>query len=169
MKAVRFILGCFICFVMASFSQCAPAEKLLNTAPLDIQQVYFQKWIAGVEGGGSGLNIFIPVEESAIVLDSVFFRGKGAKLEYQASNPTQYIGRFISDFNKKKDVIISSDPKDEMQNELPKKDPSFPFEINDNQCVVSYKEGGTTKYFKIDGVIEKQGIPYPGAPPIKDN
>ena len=152
---------------MASFSQCSSAKKIQEEAPLALGQVYCQSWIAGIEGGGAGLNIYIPTVNSSVELDSVYFRGKTAKLEIKSLNQTIYIGRFISDLNKKKDIVMSSEPNAEYGNEMPKITQKVPFELKENECVISYKDGNTTKYFKIDNVIEKELIPYPSAPPNK--
>ncbi len=153
--------------VMASFSQCSSAKKLQKKAPLDLDQVYCQKWVAGIEGGGAGLNIFIPVKDNSVILDSVYFRGKATKLEVKNQNAKIYIGRFISDFNKKKDIVMSNEPNAEFGNEMPTHIQMIPFELKENECVISYKDGKTTKYFKVDNVVEKDLIPYPSAPPNK--
>ena len=153
--------------VMASFSQCSSAKRIQEKAPLELGQVYFQNWIAGFEEGGAGLNIYIPTVNSSIELDSVYFRGKTAKLEIKSLNQTIYIGRVISDLNKKKDIVMSSEPNAEYGNEMPKIPQKIPFELKDNQCVISYKDGKTTKYFMVDNVVEKELIPYPSAPPNK--
>jgi len=152
---------------MASFSQCSSAKKLQKSAPLHLGQVYCQVWIAGIEGGGAGLNIFIPVKDNSIILDSVYFRGQAAKLEVKSQNEIIYIGRFISDFNKKKDIIMSNEPYAEYVNEMPEISQKIPFVLKDNECVISYKDGKTTKYFKVDNITEKDLIPYPSAPPNK--
>ncbi len=153
--------------ILASFSQCSSSKNLQKNAPLELAQVYFQKWIAGVEGGGSGLNIFIPVTDNSIVLDSVYFRGKAAKLELKQQDSMFYVGRFISDLNTKKDIIMSNEPYAEYGNEMPKTSIKIPFELKENECVISYKEGKETKYFKVDNIVEKDLIPYPNAPPNK--
>jgi len=164
-KTISFLM--IMLLVMASFSQCSSAKKIQQTAPLDLGQVYCQKWIAGIVGGGAGLNIFIPTEDTSIELDSVYFRGKAVKLELKNQNEIIYIGRFISDFNTKKDLIMSNEPNAEFGNEMPKMAQKIPFELKDNECVISYKDGITTKYFKVDNVVEKDLIPYPSAPPKK--
>jgi hypothetical protein len=165
LKTISFSILTLI--VMASFSQCSSIKKIQQTVPLDLGQVYYQAWIAGIEGGGAGLNIYIPTEDNSIELDSVYFRGKAAKLEFKNQNGIIYIGRFISDFNKKKDIVMSNEPNTEFGNEMPKMPPKIPFELKDNECVISYKEGKKTKYFKVSNIVEKDLIPYPSAPPNK--
>ena len=151
-------------FVMLGFSQCSSTKKLQAEAPLTIGKVYYQVWIAGIEGGGSGLNIFIPAKNTSIVLDSVYFRGKAAKLETKPIDKSLYIGRFISQSNKRQDIIMSSDAKAEYGNKPPIIYKQIPFELKDDECVISYIEGNKAKYFKIVNVVEKASKHYPMAP-----
>ncbi|WP_353777064.1 hypothetical protein [Winogradskyella sp. 3972H.M.0a.05] len=161
-KKIAFLIIGFI--VMTSFSQCSSSKNLQKQAPLSFGEVYCQAWAGGVEAAGTGLNIFIPAEvkqTNNIALDSVYFRGKAVKLEAKEFNGTvTYIGRFVSKPNTTKDIIISNDPKEESENkiELPK---PIPFELQDNECVVSYIENDEVKYFKINNVVERQQINYP--------
>jgi len=151
-------------FIMVSFSQCSSAQKLQKNAPTALGNVYCQSWIAGVQGGGAGINIFIPIEDTSIVLDSVYFRGKAAKLATKPQNTKLFIGRFMSDFNKPDDMS----PEFGNKKDTPKVEEKIPFELKDNQCVVSYKDGDITKYFKVENVVEKASIPRPSAPPIRN-
>jgi hypothetical protein len=153
--------------IMFSFSQCSSQKKLQQKSPVQLKEVYCQSWVAGVKGGGSGMNIFIPVEtitDKDIELDHVFFRGKASKLTTKPQNKTLYIGRFKNTANSKQDIVMSSDAKQEYGNKMPEATEEIPFELKDDECVVSYKVGSKTKYFKIENVVEKQSIPYPSAP-----
>jgi hypothetical protein len=165
--------------VMASFSQCLSSKELQpkdsNTyvfhAFKGIDNIYYQSWIAGIEGGGSGINIFITTNDEipeGLILDSVYFRGKAAKLEVKPNDKMLYIGRFKTGFNVMKQVIVmSSDSKEEYGNQLPKVETKTPFDLKDNECVVSYKKGDETQYYKIENIIEKQAQHFPSAPPNK--
>ncbi|NRA93632.1 MAG: hypothetical protein HRU26_13300 [Psychroserpens sp.] len=128
------------------------------------ENVYAQKWVAGVKGGGSGINVFIPVMENSIMLDSIYFRGQVAKLHFNKDPQPMYIGRFLTDFNQKADMILSTDMKEESKNRnLPLKQ-KLPFELLGNECVVSYSEGGKTMYYKITDIEIKDPAHYPSAP-----
>ena len=165
MKAIKKIISVtLLSFVILGFSQCSSVKKLQAEAPLTIGKVYYQKWVAGIQGGGSGLNIFIPAKDTSIVLDSVYFRGKAVKLETKPQDKSIYIGRFISKFNQKHDIVMSSDSTAEYGNKLPIVDEHIPFELAPNECVVSYIDGNKIKYFKIDNVVEKESIHFPMAP-----
>lgn len=156
--------------IMTSFSQCSSAQKLQKEAPVKFGTAYYQHWVAGIQGGGSGINLFIQTEgfsKENIQLDSVYFRGKASKFEVKPNNPSLFIGRFSLKSNQKKDIIMSNKPKAEYGNELPELKTKIPFELKDNECVVSYKEGDKTKYFKIENLVEQPPQYYPSAPPRK--
>ena len=149
-------------------SQCSSAQILQKSPPLQLGECYYQSWIAGVEGGGSGTNIYIPIISNVnkIELDSVYFQGKVVKLEFK--NELLAIGRFTTDLNQKKDLIMSNEPYAEYGNEVNqtilKQWPS----LKDSQCVISYKEGSKTKYFMIDNLSKKPLLAYPSAPRNKE-
>lgn len=152
-----------LCLFLLSVTQCSSIQKLQNEAPITIKEAYSQSWIAGVKGGGAGLNIFITTQDTLVKLDSVYFRGKGKKLELKRNNTWTYVGRFPSSTNSKKEIILHLDPMEEFGNEPPIIDPKIPFELDKNECVVSYNDSGKTKYFKITDIKEKRMIPFPRA------
>ncbi len=152
--------------VMCSFSQCSGTRSLDKKAPVKFENPYYQSWVAGVEGGGSGINVFLPLKEKNSELDSIYFRGQSAKLEWKQEAGV-YVGRFNSELNRKNDMILSSDPMEEYGNQLPVVKTSIPFELRDDECVISYQKRGKTRYFKLEGLVEKAAIPYPSAPPVK--
>lgn len=165
MKAYKFV-SILIIFI---FTNCSTAQKLQKTAPIILGEVYSQSWVAGVKGGGSGINLFIPVLGELpqnMQFDSVYFRGRASKLELATTNPVLYVGRFTEKFKQNQDIIMSIDPMEEYGNQLPTQQ-KIPFDLKETECVVSYKESKDTKYFKIDNIIEKKSEHYPSAPQNK--
>jgi len=158
LKNSLLLLSGFI--VMTSFSQCSSAKELQDKAPMEFGEVYCQAWTGGVEAAGSGIDIFIPVEEGSITeLDSVYFRGKATKLERKEFNGSvTYIGRFRS--KPAKDIVISSDPNEEYGNTIEIKE-KIPFELDDSECVVSYTSGDKTRYYKVTNIVERPRNNYP--------
>jgi len=155
--------------VMSSFSQCSSAQKLQKEAPTTFGDIYFEKRVSGIEEGPHGIAIYIEVKDSKFQLDSVYFRGKAAKLKKNPQNNMQYIGSFITTPKHKKDLIISSDPKQEYGNKIPEKPIKIPFELAYNECVVSYKVKGKTKYYKLTNVTEIHSIDVPMSPAPNNN
>ena len=157
-----------LCFIVFLVSQCSSAQKLQTNAPLQIGECYYQNWIAGIEGGGSGINIYIPIISNVnkIELDSIYFQGKTAKLEFK--NESLAVGRFITDLNKKKDIIMSNEPFAEYGNKVNQPSLKQWPTLKNNQCVISYKEGSEIKYFMIDNIPKKPLLAYPSAPRNKE-
>ena len=164
MKTVKkFTAIALIVTTMGTFLNCASSQNLVKSAPLEIGEVYYQKWVAGTEAGGTGINVYIPVESNTIPLDSIYFRGKKAKLELK--NDGLYVGHFKSDANQKKDMVMSSDRLAEYNNPIPKIPEKIPFELKENECVVSFKEAHKIKYYKISNITKKDAQFFPSTPP----
>lgn len=141
--------------VTVSFSQCSTPKKLQKTIPLEIGQVYYQDLISDIKSSGSGFDLFIPIlsNPSNIMLDSVYFRGMQSQLK--VTNKTLYVAHLRTIANQKKDVIMSSEPYAEYGNKVPELTKNPPFKLKYNECVISYKQGFKTKYFKIKGIVKK--------------
>ena len=128
-----------------SFSQCASTYKLDKVAPTKFKDVYFQKWNAGIQEGGSGINVFIKTEDKSVTPDSVYFRGKGTRLIVYPNNLVLHIGRFTA--------LNTS---------------SIPFNLKEDECIVSYLKNKKVHYYKISNIREHTIVNYPSTP-SKDN
>ncbi|MFD0863085.1 hypothetical protein ACFQ1M_12795 [Sungkyunkwania multivorans] len=160
---------------MASFSQCGSAQdlKLEKKAPLAIKegQAYCQQWVAGIKGGGAGYQLFIPVaEESKFTLEAAFFRGlKTTNLYFKKAGEGYLLTAHFDDgSNSERDLILHEDPKKEVGNQPPKIKEEMPFKMAVDECVISYKEDGATKYFKVEGIVQREMQSYPMAPKGSD-
>ena len=78
---------------------------------------------------------------------------------------TGYVSHFKTALNQNEDIIMSGEDSAEYGNELPANIKPFPFQLKENECVISYKEGNTIKYFKVMNLIEMPLQLYPSAPP----
>lgn len=169
MKNIKIIATkLFMMIVALSFVQCATSQKLDKTAPISTSEAYCQKWVAGVQEGGSGMNFYFPVEDNAeVALETIFFKGKKIKLEFKESE-SMYTGNYKNSVTKEKgDLIMSDDPKEEFKNQAPIIEEKIPFELKEGECVIEYSKNGKKGYFKLDKLREKQMIAYPSAPPVK--
>ncbi|MFK7781175.1 hypothetical protein [Psychroserpens sp.] len=168
MKSFKYIFSLLLMLaITTSFSQCSSAQKLEKHAPIAIGEVYAQKWAAGTKKGGSGINVYIPVANNSVVLDSIFFRGQKATLDFVNGNKDVYVGQFYNEENHSQDIILSSDMYEESKNKLPPLIKEAPFELNENECVISYLKNNETLYFKISNIKIKQPLHYPSAPPSR--
>ncbi|MEW7289494.1 hypothetical protein [Aquimarina sp. 2304DJ70-9] len=140
--------------ILASFTQCATSQNVDKKAPIVIKDPYFQKWVAGLEGAGSGFTLFIPVEEDAnIVLNYAYFRGK--KVDLKLNNESIYVGRYTNP-NTNRSLIMSDDPKEEFKNKAPIIEEKIPFQLTVNECIIAFTKNNKEGFFKTEDVSEKK-------------
>jgi len=169
------ILSLLLLFFMTSFSNCSSTKETNNQVKKvtmqDLQekpsftlgQSFYKHWVAGVKGGGSGIHLQIEVtsNDNNVVFDSVYFRTMKSALEPIKAG---YVANFNTNANTREDIIMSTDKHAEYANQLPDT-ADFPFQLKDNECVISYVEDNSTKYFKIENLVKKSRDEYPSAPP----
>ncbi|MCX7551364.1 hypothetical protein [Xanthomarina sp. F2636L] len=165
MKTQKQFLGfILILSILITFTQCSSAQKLQEQASFELGEVSFQRWIAGVQGGGSGYHMLINVisNKNNVVFDSVYFRGYKAKIEI---GKIAYVANIKTKDNQREDLIMSNNGQEEFGNKQPNKEANSSFKLSDKECVISYIENETTKYLKVNNLIEKPKEEYPSAPP----
>ena len=156
MKKLKRAIYVFVFAIAFSFTfQCASSKEVATTfeyqAPFTVKTVVFQEWYPGIKVGGTGMNIFLPISDvkGNIVFDEVYFRnlkGKLIKKEYNYMAVLKNPSRTYT--FKKADRPID-----------------YPFDLADNECVLSYIQNGQTKYYKIMTLNEVAGTYYENGPP----
>ncbi|WP_299213078.1 hypothetical protein [uncultured Aquimarina sp.] len=150
--------------ILVAFTQCATSQKIDKIAPVQLKDPYFQNWISGVRGGGAGFMVYLPLDgTSDVQLETVYFKGKEVKLNFE-NNKAVYSGRYTDPKTVRKDIIMSSDPKEEYSNKVSEIEQKIPFELKDGECVVAYTKDGKKGYFKLDKLPEKELKAYPMRP-----
>lgn len=97
----------------------------------------------------------ITTNNKDIQLDSVYFRNHKAPLKLMDSTEnTIFSGSFITSTTLH-DYILHSDPKQESGNKPPVTVSKLPFEIKDNEALVSYYYKDKINYYKILEVKEE--------------
>ena len=155
----------FYFLILMSFINCSTVKTntFVEAAPFVITAPYYNSWIAGIEGGGSGINVFLPVSDIRnIVVDSMHFRGEKSAVE---TRDKLIIGHFRYSTNPKKDIIMSSNPQDEYNNKRVLKRDTSPFSLTQNECVISYRVKDKRLYYKLSNLKKGEAIAYPSAPP----
>lgn len=127
--------------------------------PFTLGAVYFQKWVAGVQNGGSGVNVYVEIESylDDVMIEDIYFRNKKIKAQNSPQYRDLYVGYFKSE--KRPDIIMHDDPVKETVNTPPEK---IPFNLNDDEAVLSYLHKGEMKFIKLVEIEEKPMIAYPG-------
>lgn len=150
--------------LLFSFSNCGGAntannmKEFVQNPPFKIAEAYYQKWVAGVEDGGSGVNIHINFSEMDpnVVIQNIYFKNQVLEAKGNVNDPMQFVGYLKNEA--KSGVIMDSNPMKEAQNTPSKKSQ---FELQDNEAVVEYLFAGKKNFYKISSISEKNMIPYP--------
>lgn len=133
--------------------------------PFTLGTVAYQEWVAGAPGGGSGINVFIPVEEfrAEVKFREIYFRKQVVKVKSRPDNPDLFMGYFETKLNRP-DVVMDGDHMKEAKNTPPKQ---FPFDLEDDEAVLSYEYGGEILYMMIYEMEQKPMLAYPMQNPDK--
>lgn len=170
MKRLKIVSGVLAIFILSVFlSNCGGSKTdkskltLTENPPFSIEEVYSQKWMAGVKEGGSGTNIYISLNniEPGTLINEVYFRNKITTAEEK--NNQIFVGYFK---NEQQDIIMDSDATKEANNIPPQK---FPFQLEESEAVLSYTYKGIEYYYKISNIEEKELIAYPSNNPNNEN
>jgi len=153
---------------------CSSQKKLVMEAPFTIKDPSCQDYTAGREEGGSGFTLNLPIADNMgeVTFEEVYFRGHIMKpsLVQNENGSVLVCDHRNEDLKVKPDIVMHADPKEEIGNQPPsllKTDQKeFPFELEKDEVVISYREKGKKKmhYFKIKGVKEKLPLIYPSRP-----
>ncbi|MDP5106566.1 MAG: hypothetical protein NWQ31_10410 [Polaribacter sp.] len=143
------------------FYQCGSA-KFEEKPPFTITSAVYNNWSGGQPGEkGSILNITY-TSNYIIKFDSVYFLKKIQKIEVVKTKDKKLItANFVT--SAKPDIILDVNASNEMANPVPEIK-KFPFELNQNDAIISYIVKGKTKYYKIKGIKKGKSIFYPSAP-----
>lgn len=146
---MRYIYTFFSLIILSSlFSNCAGNKNLEARAPVQMQQAYY---IAK----GNYMFLYIPVsaiQTELVELNSVYFRGKKAGLEQDPTTPGVYIAKITTG---KEDMIMSSDPREEYGNKIPRTEEMPDFKLKDNEAILIFTHKDKEKYYKITDIQDR--------------
>ncbi len=147
-----------------SLSSCTPQKKLVATTPFQIGETTCQSWVGGRPESGSGIRLNIPMlsdDMQGVQVQQAYFRGKVADLKMKTEDGKKFAtANFQNNPGDKPDLIMDADAKKEVGNSAPELKDKFPFELEPTECVISYLDGDTVKYHKLEGVKELKPLIY---------
>ena len=122
-----------------------------------IKEVYSQAWVAGVRGGGAGINVFVnlnsPFEED-LVLEKIQF--KTYEASFEKTNELSYVARIDTSQNKLKTINIEvTDAEEETVVSKPK------INLKEKQAILFFSKEGKMYSKIIENVEEREMIAYP--------
>ncbi len=155
--------------LVISCLHCSSTNDLQKNPPFDLEKVYYEYWTSGVSGGGSGINVFIELKKEFVQLDSIYFRGKVVNLEVKPDNKKLFIGRILYPPSNKFDRRLSKESLNEYNNKAPIIEINTFYNLEQDECVVTYESRGIIKYYKITNMVEKRSHDVPMTPMAIDN
>jgi len=158
---MKTIVALPIFILVLSFSQC-DKDQLDSNPPIQFDKAYYQDWVGGQPGSkGTLITLIANTPERNIKFDSIYFNKNVAKLsaQYQGNSMT-LTANLIQISPKDRDLILSGNSKEEFGNKPPKKLPIIPFEIADNEAIISYFIKNKKRYFKLQNLEKEKSIMY---------
>lgn len=144
-------------FFSLSFFSCGTCKEAIQSTEKiqlqeEIQEVYFQGWVAGVRGGGAGIGFYVnfknPLKDN-ITLEKVHFRTYEAL--FNRVNDTNYIANITTGQNQRDEILVETDEKVKASN----------INLKGNQAILFFKKDGKLYSKTIEDVKEKEMIAYP--------
>lgn len=151
-RAIAFVSVIALAYQFTNAQSAIPSNEITTELPSGVHTeiIHFQEWYAGIEVGGTGINVFIPMvnQNSDIVIDSVYFRNLKGKLN-------KMNGKYVATLQNTSKLYTFKKSK---------KPDDYPFNLKDDECVITYTENGETKYFKLTQLNEVAGTYYENGP-----
>ena len=147
-----------VIFFALFFIQCATL-KLEENPPFTIKDASYANWVGGMPGSG-GINITFYYEaNSTVVFDSIYFKGRKTKVQLRKDRKgTNLFGKFYRKTKNNNDLELNKDATKEYGNKPPKNEDEFPFQLKENEAIITYKEEGKTKYYKVENIKKGKRI-----------
>ena len=150
---------------------CSSQKKLATDAPFSVEKPTCTPFAGGREESGSGFILRLPLsfqEYTEVAYDAVYFRGHilTPMLLEEAGKQVLYC-RYERTPKTKPDMIMHDDPMQEVGNQPPAEKvgkKKFPFELQPEEAVISYRIDDRIKYVKVSGVKDKTPELLPARP-----
>lgn len=149
-----------ILFLLLGFSQCG-GSTLVKKSTLKAEKAFYNNWFGG-QPGVRGTKVEIHLKDaSEVIFVALYFQGKRTKVEVsQMEKFTRIIAHFSTSKRKNRNLILDADITKELENTLPSLE-EFPFQLKENEAILSYKKESKTLYFKIENIKKVQLIAFP--------
>ncbi|KIX21211.1 hypothetical protein SY27_10670 [Flavobacterium sp. 316] len=151
---MRILINLFL----ISFLSCSSGkETTQDNDSIKIQEIYYQKWVAGIQGGGSGINVHLTLEEGLneeITLDKLQIKDVETTT-IQKTDDLHYVASLKTKLNQ---LTLDENPINEYGNEVPQEKE---IRLKEGQVKLFFTIGTKQFYKIIENVKEKPMIAYP--------
>ncbi|REH56283.1 hypothetical protein C7448_101321 [Tenacibaculum gallaicum] len=149
-----------ILILALSFTKCA-SVKMENNHPFKIESASYSHVTGGVKGSYSSTNLIIYfATEESVDFQKVYFQNRVTKAVVEQHNDKKFIAaRYKTSLgDDRKDIILHADPKKEFGNTPNAPTEEFPFNLKENEAMVSYVIGEKIHYVKVENIVKKDNV-----------
>lgn len=142
------------------FCSCSSSKEVSSSLSENIESVYYQKWVAGIQNGSSGINFYIVFKKplnNEYKLEKVNFLSNEATFE--KISETEYVAKIMTYQN---DLILDKDPQKEYGNKAPE------VKLKPDEANLYFNIKGKEHIQNIENVKEKPMIAYPSIKTTKN-
>ncbi|MCT4700196.1 hypothetical protein [Tenacibaculum haliotis] len=140
--------------------------KLESNPPFTVNTASYSHITGGLPGNNT-LNLMIEfTENQSVDFQKVYFQNKVITAVIEQKQDKNYIAaRYkTSTGEDKKDLVLNGDPVKEYGNTT-KNEVKIPFELKENEAVVTYKVDEKIHYYKIKNIKKEKRVFMPTAKP----
>ena len=154
-----------ILFTLALIS-CSSSQvtETITASDYTAEKPYFQKWMGGAPGSGSGVNLFIPaylIEKDSI--DAIYFQDmKATNFYFEDEDHSTIVARFINSNTVQTKMTL--DPKGEYGNPAPSLE-KIDIELSTNEAAIKLKGEKKASFVILSAIEEKPIQQMPGRLP----
>lgn len=145
--------------LLITLTKCA-SYKLEKNPPFKVVSATYSHFVGGRPESPGGTDVkVVYTADSKITFDRIFYKNQDAKVGYdEIGGQKSIIAKFSGVSAKNKDMQLHNDPAKEFGNNPLSADKKSPFQLKDNEIVISYMQGNKTKYYKINSLKKGKGI-----------
>ncbi|WGH74633.1 hypothetical protein P8625_11090 [Tenacibaculum tangerinum] len=145
-----------ILILALSFTECA-SVKTENNHPFKVESANYSYVSGGVKGSYNSTNLIIYfTSKEPVDFKNVYFQNRITKAVVEQHNNTNYIAaRYKTSSNDKEDLVLHANPEEEFGNTAVE---NFPFELKDDEAMISYALGEKIYYVKVANIVKKDAV-----------
>lgn len=146
----------FLSISMLSCGRCKSDMRKLDEQT-QIKEIYSQSWVAGVRGGGAGIDVYVNLNtpfEDGLILEKIQF--KTYEAPFDKTSDLSYVARINTGQNQLKVINVEvTDAEEKTVTDESK------INLKDKQAILFFRKDGEEYSKTIENVEEREMIPYP--------
>ena len=145
--------------IIFGFSQCG-SLKFKDNPPFIITSATYVDWVGG-QPGIKGTNVKINyTSDTDIKFENVYFQNRITKLQTKKAISGKLVIGYFSTSTRQNEIVLDANPVKELNNPIPETQ-KFPFDLKENEAVISYRIKGKIKFHKIKSLNKEKFISFP--------